>query len=238
MMAEAAYSETAMPPCPICGGRRYGPGPLSRMARNGVPPCCTSCGSLERHRILRSIYDALPDDMIGGSTVLQFSRDQAAPLERFGDVETSIFGGQNALDIMAIDRPSDRYDWVIANHVIEHVEDDIRALKEMLRVAKPQGIVQITAPTPSTRLATADWGFADPQAYMHWRGYGSDLPYRLGPATAGASGVQAIGFDAVTGRWDVAYFFSRSREPIDRLFQALRPTFPVLAATPMPERDP
>ncbi len=232
-MGERAFSATALPPCPICGGRQYGPGPLNRIAHTGVPPCCTSCGSLERHRILRGIYDALPDDMFNGRKALQFSKDPAAPAERFGSVETSQFGGENALDIMAIDRPSNSYDWVIANHVIEHVEDDARAMKEMLRVSKADGIVQIMAPTPSTQLATQDWGFADPNAYMHWRGYGSDLPYCLAAGTRGAVGVQVIGFDAVTGRWDVAYFFSRTRAPIERLFQALRLTFPVLAATPM-----
>ncbi len=226
-------SDTA-PTCSICGGQHFIASLAGRIAKNGQPPKCARCGGLERHRIVRRIFDALPDEWLNGKSALQFSDDPGVPRSRLGDIDMSVFGGENSLNIMDIDRPDDQYDWAIANHVLEHVADDTAALGELLRVVKPDGIVQMTVPTPHSQLWTEDWGFADPDAYEHYRGYGSDLPLRLGAAIRHAAGVQIIGWDTIIlDRWDIAYFFSPSRERIKSLAGLLRKRgFPVLAATP------
>lgn len=221
------------PICSICGGTRFIPSAAGRIAKNGMPPKCAACCGLERHRIVRAMFDCLPDDFLGGKTALQFSSDPGVPTDRLGKIDISIYGADNSLDISRLERPDDRYDWIIANHVLEHVEDDAAGLSEMLRVAKPGGIVQFTVPSPSSRLWTVDWGSPDPDAYDHYRGYGSDLPFLLADAVGAAHGLQAIGWDSVIReRWDLVYFFSPTRAPITRLGTALRSGgFPVLAAT-------
>ncbi len=221
--------------CLICGGTTFVAGPLGRLAANGQPPRCADCGSLKRHRIVRHLYDVLDDRLLAGGKALQFSNDPAAPAERFGSVEISVHGGDNSLDLTAIDRPDGAYDWVIANHVIEHVDDDLAALAEMLRIAGPDGIVKITAPSPSTRLVTTDWGYPDWADHGHYRIYGSDLPFRLASAVPQAHGIQVIGNDDVTGRWDVAYFFTSSVEIANALALCFRVArVPVLAALEYP----
>ncbi|MEP3278495.1 MAG: methyltransferase domain-containing protein [Stappiaceae bacterium] len=221
------------PVCSICGGTTFIASLAGRIAKNGQPPKCASCGGLERHRIVRRIFDALPDELLNEKNALQFSDDPGVPKDRLGQIDISVFGSDNSLNIMDIARPNSHYDWAIANHVLEHVADDISALKELLRIIKPDGLVQFTVPTPSSQLWTEDWGYADPEAYEHFRGYGSDLPLRLGAAIEDAGGVQVIGWDTViTARWDVVYFFSPSRERISELATILRKAgFPVLAAT-------
>ncbi|MEM8813345.1 MAG: methyltransferase domain-containing protein [Pseudomonadota bacterium] len=208
-------------PCVICGGAEFAPGPLGRVSGRGYRPRCMSCRALERHRIVRQIYDALPDDLIGASDLLQFSPDNGAPHDRFKSVEFSVFGGDNNLNLMDIDRPDGRYDWVIANHVLEHVSDDRKALAEMLRVVRDSGIVQISIPSPCSALETIELEPPVPDISGHWREYGSDFPLIMAPVLQGVRGLSIAERDRSTDTWDVCYFFSRSPDTIRRVGQAL-----------------
>lgn len=226
--ANATHGEP-LAACLICGGTAFAAGPNGRMARSGQPPRCLGCRSLERHRIIRQVFDALPDELLSGARALQFSDDVAAPRERFASVEVSEYCGENSLDIMNVDRPDAGYDWVIANHVIEHVADHHKAVGELMRIAAPTGVVQLTVPTPSTALETWELDAPDPKAHGHYRGYGSDFPMVIAPGLGGARGLQVIGRDPSTSGWDVVYLFTRSRETMLTLGGAiLRAGLPTL----------
>ena len=160
MVTTSATQLNCSAQCTVCGGVEFAPGPLGRMAGSGLPPKCISCGSLERHRVVRLVYDALPDDLLQTARVLQFSDDPATPKNRFKMVEVSLFGRDNSLDMTAIQRPDASYDWVIANHVLEHVPNDYAALRELLRIVTDDGVIQLSVPTPSTALET--WELAEP----------------------------------------------------------------------------
>lgn len=207
--------------CNICGGTCYVPGPLGRMARNGSPPKCAECGSLERHRIVRQFYDAIPPEFLGSARALQFSDDPASPRERFQSVEVSQFGGDNSLDMSHIDREDGKYDWIVANHVLEHVEDDFAAIRELLRVVSEEGTIQLTVPSPSSALET--WDLAEPElnTHGHLRGYGSDLPLRFAGELTGCSGLQVVCLDKPTQRWDVIYLFFKSHDTMIKIGKAL-----------------
>ena len=91
------------------------------------------------------------------------------------------------LDMLAIGYPSASFDFVIANHVLEHVDDDLPALSELRRVLKPRGLAILQTPF-SNKLART---FSDPgidnnaaryQAYGqedHVRLYGRDIFERI-----------------------------------------------------------
>ncbi|WP_419913657.1 class I SAM-dependent methyltransferase [Hoeflea sp.] len=194
--------------CNICGGTQFRAGPSGRLAKNGQPPRCVTCTSLERHRIIRQVYDALPDAMLASASALQFSRDIAAPKERFKSFEISVFEEENSLDLSAIDRPDDTYDWIVANHVLEHVENDFAGMRELFRVLRPAGVLQITVPITAFCVETFELGRAVPESHYHWSGYGSDLPMRFHKELAGRYGLAVIGSDAMTERWDVVYLFT------------------------------
>jgi SAM-dependent methyltransferase len=49
-------------------------------------------------------------------------------------------------NIYQLPYPSNHFDAVIASEILEHIEDDVRALREIYRVLKPGGIVAITVP--------------------------------------------------------------------------------------------
>ena len=216
-----------MATCNICGGTEFRPGPSGRMAKNGQAPRCVTCTSLERHRIIRQVYDVLPNDMLSKASALQFSRDIAAPRERFKSFEISVFEEENSLDLGAIDRPDACYDWIVANHVLEHVEDDFAGMRELFRILRPQGVLQITVPITAFCVETFELGRAAPESHYHWRGYGSDLPMRFRKELAGIYGLAAIGTDAMTERWDVVYLFTPAHavmlELSEAMFAANRP---------------
>jgi predicted SAM-dependent methyltransferase len=49
-------------------------------------------------------------------------------------------------DIQALPFGDDEFDFISCDHVLEHVDDYMLALKELYRVAKPGGCVEITVP--------------------------------------------------------------------------------------------
>jgi SAM-dependent methyltransferase len=55
-------------------------------------------------------------------------------------------GKVGAVDITAIPFQADRFDYIICNHVLEHVDDDRAAMRELCRVLKPGGIAILQVP--------------------------------------------------------------------------------------------
>jgi SAM-dependent methyltransferase len=221
-MTRAGISRSAAPArtsaaCNICGGTRFEPGPNQRMSSTGRAPRCSQCRSLERHRQLRRVYAFLPADFLAGLDVLQLSPDIGVDPAWFRSYEVSEYGGANSLDLQAIDRPDARYDLVICNHVLEHVADDRQGLRELLRVTRAEGFVQITVPSPYTRATTVDWGFPDARAHGHYRGYGRDFLARFGQARADARLLQVEVFDPVTDAGSYVYLWTASEACARRL---------------------
>jgi hypothetical protein len=105
-LARETRSEGApSPQCPICGGTSFGLGPKQRTALNGSMPRCLECGSLERHRISRIMFDRLGPGHFAGWSAIQFSPDPTVDPGWFAAFELSVFGEPGGLDIQAIDRP-------------------------------------------------------------------------------------------------------------------------------------
>jgi predicted SAM-dependent methyltransferase len=51
-----------------------------------------------------------------------------------------------AMDITRINYPDNTFDAILCNHVLEHIQDDIGAMKELLRVLKPEGWAILQVP--------------------------------------------------------------------------------------------
>lgn len=211
-MSNPSIQKSKSAACNICGNSDFEPGPYGRMARNGSPPRCTNCRSLERHRIVRQVYDCIPGQVLESARALQFSFDPATPDQRFRSLEVSQFGQENSLDMMQIDREDASYDWVVANHVLEHIRDDFLAITELMRVLSEDGILQLTVPSPSTELEYWPIENPDDNIWEHYHGYGSDFPLRMREVLSGYFGLQVIGTDASTERWDVVYLIFKNRE--------------------------
>jgi ubiquinone/menaquinone biosynthesis C-methylase UbiE len=60
------------------------------------------------------------------------------------------------MDIQQIPFPDDSWDMVIANHVLEHVENDALAMSEVWRVLKPNGIAILQVPIATDLKSTIE----------------------------------------------------------------------------------
>jgi SAM-dependent methyltransferase len=95
-----------------------------------------------------------------------------------------------ACDLQAMPFADGTFDWVICNHVLEHIPDDRRAMREIRRVLKPGGTALLQVPIAMKRNVTDEdpaitdaderirrFGQAD-----HVRMYGLDYYVRLAEA--------------------------------------------------------
>lgn len=207
----ASGAAQARKPCPICGSDRFVAGPKGRMSPEGLPPRCAACGALERHRNYRALFNALRP-LWHGRRALQFSDDPSAPRDAFSSFEVSVYGGDNSLDLADIDRADGAYDVVIANHVLEHVEDDMAALAELDRISADRGTVFLSVPDLLRCKRTVEYGRAREDKHGHYRIYGPDLMERVREAAPLWRAVGVIGRDPVTGAPDIATVFTRDRD--------------------------
>ena len=203
--------------CRICGGRLFGPAASGRRARTGALPCCRTCQSYERHRVISLVYASFPADFLASKRVLQFSKDNSLPSSLFKSYECSIFGISNSMDMLNIPREDGAYDLVVSNHVLEHVHDDKLAMEEMLRVVGPTGLVHVTVPDTVYIPLTEDWGYADILRNEHYRHYGADFPHIITTKLPGLGCLTVVAQDAVTEVFDTVYFFSRSANTLNEI---------------------
>jgi SAM-dependent methyltransferase len=145
--------------CSICNNS------FSRFLAYGINPrpnaLCPKCLSLERHRLLWLYFKSKTDFFEKHYKVLHVAPEQ---------VFYKIFKKQRNLDYTTIDLESpladikmnveqmtfgdSEFDIVLCNHVLEHVENDDKALKEIFRVLKKGGYAILQSCIDYNRLTT------------------------------------------------------------------------------------
>ena len=206
-------------PCTLCGGQKFVKGPNNRLSfQTGKLPWCLSCWALERHRGLRVFWDSFDKSYFKDKSVLQFSHDPAALPEWFKDFTVTVYSGKNSLDVQNIDKPDGSYDIVLCNQVIEHVPDDKAAIKELLRITKKDGFVELGVPYPSERDTTVDWGTPNAADHDHFRNYGRiDLGLQLDDLVGAGKWKEITVTDPVTGTYDYVFILCHSAEALDNI---------------------
>lgn len=214
--------------CPICNYDGI-------MISVGRPPRwnarCPQCGSRERHRLLwlwaTPTYSGI--NRLAGKRILHFAPEKALrrALRDNPNYETADLaqrGVTHQVDITQLPLASEIYEVVIANHVLEHIDDDRLAMRELFRVLQPSGVALLTTPINPTRQETyEDAGITDPverQAHFnapdHRRFYGLDFADRLKEA----------GFSVKTFRVTPAQEVTFGLLPMEWLYVATRPGGP------------
>nr|HPO38377.1 methyltransferase domain-containing protein [Kiritimatiellia bacterium] len=95
--------------------------------------------------------------------------------------------GVERVDVTQIPYAAASFDWVICNHVLEHVPDDVQALRELWRVLRPGGHAILQTPFASgLEKSLEDPEIADDEKRIefygqedHVRLYGRDLFDRI-----------------------------------------------------------
>jgi predicted SAM-dependent methyltransferase len=173
--------------CPICSRH------FRRFAdfRDRENVACPGCFSLERHRsfwlflereVLRPemrVLHVAPEPGIQGHLRRMFpnylSIDLQSPL------------ADQLADVTDLPFEDGSFDLVICSHVLEHVPDDRKAMRELHRVLVPGGLALMQHPIDHDRAETyEDWTITEPDAravafnqWDHVRIYGRDMTDRL-----------------------------------------------------------
>jgi SAM-dependent methyltransferase len=168
---------------------------------------CPFCGSRPRHRTFLTYFKERTDLFDGKPKRMLHVAPEAflTPIFRAernigylsGDLDPGnpeIGGAMVQMDITDIHYPDNSFDVIYCSHVLEHVPDDRKAMRELARVLKPGGWALIAVPIllAPGRTVFRDRTFEDPKvttpaererAYGQWdhlRAYGLvDFPDRL-----------------------------------------------------------
>ena len=180
--------------CPVCekSSRRF--------EHYGVVPrpdaLCMRCHALERHRLLwlfmkqrtdlfdgrrKAVLHVAPEPCLESRFRRQLGRDYLT-------ADLCNAAAMVKMDITDIRYPDESFDVIYCSHVLEHVTEDRRAMREFHRVLKPQGWAILLVPIVG-ETTFEDASIVDPAErervfgqFDHVRNYGLDYPERLSDA--------------------------------------------------------
>ncbi len=185
--------------CPLCGCRRRKFLPYGYVTQRDNA-LCPNCLALERHRTLW-LWLLRESDIGRGAVALprllhvapevalmrKFSRIYAKQPADYvtADLESPL--ADLHFDIQHIPLKDESFDVVICNHIMEHVEDDRLAMREILRIMRKGGWGVILSPVDLQREKTFEDDTITDEAertrifgqYDHRRIYGRDYAERL-----------------------------------------------------------
>lgn len=185
--------------CPLCGARRRRFLPYGYVTPR-EDALCPRCLSLERHRLLW-LYLERETSLGMDRPRLLHAAPEVALMRRLrklysdvperyvtADLESPL--ADMHFDIQQMPLADGSFDVVICNHILEHVEDDRRALREIFRVMRSGGWGIILSPVDLSRAETfEDDTVTDREErtrlfgqYDHRRVYGRDYASRLAEA--------------------------------------------------------
>ncbi|QQE87186.1 class I SAM-dependent methyltransferase [Azotobacter chroococcum] len=177
--------------CPVCGksSRRFKP--FGRAVREDAQ--CAHCGALERHRFVwlffqknTNIFDDKPKKILHVAPEPCF---ESIFKDRLGSnyLTADLFNPRAMIkmDICDIQYPDRSFDVIYCSHVLEHVLDDKRAMRELFRVLNSNGWAILNVPISSEKTFE-DPLIVDPKERLkafgqedHVRHYGPDYVERL-----------------------------------------------------------
>jgi hypothetical protein len=188
--------------CPICGHHFA----EFRDDWNRPGAICWRCGAHERQRALWLYLERHPALLQGAVSLLHFAPEWCLEHRlrrirrlRYVTADLDPAKGQLQLDITRLELPDDSFDAILCSHVLEHVEDDRAAMRELHRVLAPGGWAIVMVPLELSRTETyEDPSVRSPQErerlfwqYDHVRLYAPDIAGRLA----------AAGFEVARERW-------------------------------------
>ena len=184
--------------CPVCGSRyrRFMPYGYVTSREEAL---CPHCLSLERHRMIW-LWLKESSNLFEGYPRLLHIAPEVSLMRHFkrhyqdnkgyitADLESPL--ADLHFDVQSIPLEDEYIDVIICNHLLEHVEDDRRAMAELYRILKKGGWGIMLVPEDRSRARTfEDDTITDPEErtrifgqYDHRRIYGRDYDKRLAEA--------------------------------------------------------
>ncbi|MBZ0073202.1 MAG: methyltransferase domain-containing protein [Gammaproteobacteria bacterium] len=164
--------------CPVCEytGPFMDVAPSTGLRKHAK---CPNCSAAERQRIQFLVVKKLLSDI--SATDMKMLHFAPEPFfreyfsKRFGQYESADLNMKDVdhnVDLQQLPFDSGSYDFVFASHVLEHIPDDEKAISEIRRVLKPNGIAIL--PVPIVAEQTVEYPEPNPHEDYHVRAPGVD----------------------------------------------------------------
>jgi SAM-dependent methyltransferase len=158
---------------------------------------CPNCLSLERHRLMQlylqdktRFYTSNPRTLHVAPEFCFLKHFERLLGDNYvtADLESPL--AKIKIDVQAIPFDDNTFDVIFCNHILEHVDDDMKALQELYRILKPGGWGIIQSPINYNRATTyEDASIVAPEErtkhfgqHDHVREFGFDYALRLAKA--------------------------------------------------------
>ena len=179
--------------CPICEIKLKKFFPYGRKTRENA--LCPNCLSLERHRLL-FLYLKNKTDLFKKKIHLLHIAPEQCFINIFSDYNNIKYTSGDLysplakikMDIHEMPFQNETFDVILCNHVLEHVDDDKKAMREIKRVMKKGGfsILQVPFYHPIPNKTLEDLSITSPSEREkvygqadHLRKYGKDYDKRI-----------------------------------------------------------
>ncbi len=162
---------------------------------------CPRCYSTDRDRLLYMVLKAKPELLAKGTTILHIAPEkslkkylQSVPDinykagDKFEEEYSAFYYDQDVMqiDITDLSLEDNSVDAIVCNHVLEHIPDERKAMKELYRVMKPKAWAILQVPYATLLKNTFEKEVSTPEErerlfgqFDHVRLYGLDYPDRL-----------------------------------------------------------
>lgn len=206
----ASTTTTTSVVCSCCQGQAFGPGPDGRKGKEGRPPLCLGCRSLERHRILARVLEFscetnrlfnVPTLIVGTDIPVKVANLFRAAVHMPIDQRGGLDGSKLASDA--------EFELVVGTQVLNKVSNVDTALAEMTRRVSAQGLLCISYASPMYQAQNNDWGAAGRRPNGVYRILGREFEAKLFGALPGFKLTVALVADPVTQEPDLVYLASR-----------------------------
>ena len=164
--------------CPVCS---YS-GPFMDVVTHEGPrkhAKCPNCTASERHRIqFVVLHEVLRDRKTAHLKMLHFAPEPffrkffSQRFEQYETADLKLKGVDHIVDLQHLPFGDKTYDFVFASHVLEHIPDDQKAISEIRRILKPNGIAILPVPIYSEK--TIEYPEPNPHEFFHVRAPGMD----------------------------------------------------------------
>jgi hypothetical protein len=157
MRRDAARHSGDAVQCPICRRGFDAFKPVPDVARG----LCWRCGAHERHRAQWLLWQSRPQLLRQIGSLLHFAPEWALrrrlsrlPGVRYVSADLDQPDVDLHLDLTELALPDASFDAVVCSHVLEHIPDDVAAMRELCRITAPEGWCLVMVPIDLSRSTT------------------------------------------------------------------------------------
>ena len=171
--------------CNVCGWEGFKFRAIAGASYIRYNASCPGCGSAERQRALIEYLNKKGDLIEKGINILDIGpvRGFKPYFEAKGcnyiSIDINSSTAMVKMDATQMRFSDDTFDFIICSHVLEHIKDDIRAIKEMFRVLRSEGVCYIMVPFDRNRIYSIEYEKPNILDPGHVRAYGLDILDRI-----------------------------------------------------------